>query len=85
MIRMRRMAKVKKARIITYRLRFIDSCRFVQDLLSNILDNLSGINNKVSEIVKKISHATLIETFSYTYQLYNKDHNKFALLLRKGV
>ena len=46
--------KGKKARIITYRLRFIDSCRFMQDSLSTLVDNLSGINNKVSEIDKKI-------------------------------
>ena len=57
----------------------------MQDSLSNLVDNLSGINNKVSEIDKKISHAALIEKFSNTYQLCNKDHNEFALLLRKGV
>ena len=77
--------KDKKARIITYRLRFIDSCRFMQDSLSTLVDNLSGINNKVSEIDKKISHAALIEKFSNTYQLCNNDLNKFALFLRKGV
>ena len=38
----------KKAKTITYRLRFIDSCRFMQDSLSNLVDNLSGINNKES-------------------------------------
>ena len=38
--------KGKKAKTITYRLRFIDSCRFMQDSLSNLVDNLSGINNK---------------------------------------
>ena len=77
--------KGKKAKIITYRLRFIDSCRFMQDSLSTLVDNLSGINNKVSEIDKKISHAALIEKLFNTYQLCNKDLNKFALLLRKGV
>ena len=41
--------KGKKAKTITYRLRFIDSCRFMQDSLSNLVDNLSGINNKVSQ------------------------------------
>ena len=77
--------KDKKARIIRYRLRFIDSCRFIQDSLSTLVDNLSGINNKVSEIDKEISHAALIEKFSNTYQLCNNDLNKFALFLRKGV
>ena len=57
----------------------------MQDSLSTLVDNLSGINNKVSEIDKKIPHAALIEKFSNTYQLCNKDHNKFPLLLRKGV
>ena len=77
--------KDKKAKIITYKLRFIDSSRFMQDSLSILVNNLSGINNKVSESDKKISQETLIKKFFNTYQLCNKDHNKFALLLRKGV
>ena len=31
---------------ITYKIKFIDSCRFMQSKLSNIVDNLSEINNK---------------------------------------
>ena len=45
--------KGKKAKIITYKLRFIDNCRFMQDSLLNLVDNLAGINNKVSEIDNK--------------------------------
>ena len=30
----------------TYKLKFIDSYRFMQDSLSNLVDNLSGIDNK---------------------------------------
>ena len=129
--------KGKKAKRIIYRLRFIDSCRFMQDSLSNLVDNLSGINkfidnmrsmvfsltqsinktseidrkisqidkkeadntftdsmrsmmsslsqsiDRVSEIDRKISHAALIEKFYDTYQLSNKDLNKFALLLKR--
>ena len=41
--------------------------------------------DEVSETDKKISQAALIEKFPNTYQLCNKDLNKFALLLRKGV
>ena len=78
-------SKDKKGKIITYRLRFIDSYRFMPYSLSNLVDNLSGINNKVSESDKKISQEILIKKFLNTYQLCNKDHNKFALLLRKGV
>ena len=39
----------------------------------------------MSESDKKILQETLIKKFSNTYQLCNKDHNKFALLLRKVV
>ena len=49
----------------------------MQCSLSTLVDNLSG-NDKISE-------ASLIEKFPNTYQLCNKDLNKFALLLRKGV
>ena len=37
--------KDKKAKIVTYRLRFIDSYRFMSYSLSNLVDNLSEINN----------------------------------------
>ena len=74
-----------KVKTVTHKLKSIDSYRFTQDSLSNLVDNLSGINNKVSEVDKKILHASLIEKFPNTYQLCNKDLNKLALLLRKGV
>ena len=126
----------------TYKLKLIDSYRFMQDSLSNLVDNLSGIDNKeqenkfidnmrsmvtslslsidkiaevdkkimqidkkeqenkfidnmrsimtslslsidkISEIDKKIMQ---IEKSHNTYQLCNKDLNKFALLVRKGI
>ena len=50
----------------------------MQNSLSSLPDNLSDINNKTSQ-------ATLIKKFANTYQLCNKDLNKFDLLLRKGV
>ena len=50
----------------------IDSCRFMQDELTNIVNN-------------KTPYDTLIKKFPNTYQLCKKDLNKFALLLRKGV
>ena len=31
---------------ITYKIKFIDTCRFVQSKLSDLADNLSQINNK---------------------------------------
>ena len=50
----------------------------MQDSLSNLVDNLSEINNK-------ISYDSLIEKVHNTYQLCNKNLNKFSLLLRRGV
>ena len=77
-----------KAEIIIYRLKFIDSYRFMGYSLSTLVDNLSEINTKEHEnsfINKKQLYNLLIEKFYSTYQLSNKDINKFALLLRKGV
>ena len=50
-----------------------------------MMASLSQSIDKVSEIDGKISQAALIEKFPKTYQLCNKDLNKFALLLRKGI
>ena len=47
--------------------------------------SLSKSIDNISEIDKKIPYASLTEKFLNTYQLCNKDPNKFALLLRKGV
>ena len=58
--------------------KFTDNMRFMINLLSQSIDNVSEIDNKISQ-------APLIEKFPNTYQLCNKDLNKFALLLRKGV
>ena len=42
--------KVKnKVKAVTCRIKFIDSYRFMQDSLSNLVDNLSMINNKKPE------------------------------------
>ena len=69
----------KKPKEIKYRIKFIDSCRFMQDSLSNLVDNLSGV--RICEIPNNI----LIKRFHNTYQLSDNDFNKFKLLLRKGV
>ena len=37
----------KKARAVTYRLKFIDSYRFMQSSLSTLVDNLSGNDKKI--------------------------------------
>ena len=50
-----------------------------------MINSLSQSIDKVPEIDKKILYDSLIEKFYNTYQLSNKDLNKFALLLRKSV
>ena len=96
---------------ITYKIRFIDSYRFMSMPLSKLIDNFSeGIhNNKCADLKscldyiktknekltfkcfnceqyhKKKFNKELIKRFASTYELCNKDLNKFILLLRKGV
>ena len=50
-----------------------------------MISSLSQSVNKVSKINNKISYDELIKKFPNTYQLCNNDHNKFELLLRKGI
>ena len=64
---------------IKYRIIISDSCRFMQDSLSNLVDNLSELT------INKIDSDVLIKRFYNTYQLSDNDTNKFRLLLRKGV
>ena len=53
--------------------------------MRSMLTSLSQSIDEVSEIDRKITYDALIEKFPNTHQLCNKDLNKFALLLRKGV
>ena len=71
--------KVINDKKIKYRIRISDSCRFMKDSLSNLVDNLSELK------IKEIDNDVLIKRFYNTYQLSDNDINKFKLLLRKGV
>ena len=64
---------------IKYKKRISDSCRFMQDSLSNLVDKLSEFK------IKEIDNDVLIKRFYNTYQLSDNDIDKFKLLLRKGV
>ena len=64
---------------IKYKIRISGSCRFMQDSLSNLVDNLSELK------IKEIDNNVLIKRFYNTYQLNENDVDKFKLLLRKGV
>ena len=55
------------------------------DNMRPMISSLSQSIDKISEINNKISYDELIKKFPNTYQLCNKDLNKFELLLRKGV
>ena len=95
---------------ITYKIKFIDSYRFMSSSLCKLVDNLSeGIhNNKCADCescldyvrstknesfkcfnceqyYKKKFNKDLIKRFASTHKFYNKDLNKFILLLGKGV
>ena len=71
--------KVINDKEIKYRIRISDSCRFIQDSLSNLVDNLPELK------IKEIDNDVLIKRFYNTYQLSKDDINKFKLLLRKGI
>ena len=72
------------SKTITYKIKFIDSCRFMQSKLSDLVDNLSEIKNKDCKTPAKSING-LIKKFPSVYQFCNGDLNKFVLLLRKGV
>ena len=71
--------KVINDKEIKYRIRISDSCRFMQDSLSNLVDNLSELK------IKEIDNDVLFKRIYITYQLRKNDINKFKLLLRRGV
>ena len=55
--------KIKK-KTVTYRLNIIDSCRFMHDSLSNLVDNLSEINNKEPKNRYTDSMRSMIDSLS---------------------
>ena len=68
----------KKKRPETYSLRFIDSYRFMNGGLENLVKNLA-------EPSKNLSINVLKQRFYNTYQLCDNNIEEFKLLLRKGV
>ena len=85
--------KCDDSKTITYKLRFIDSFRFMPTSLSELVDNMSGNfnsieyksctdNNRCEECKKLIEG---IKKFPSIYQFCKGNLNKFILLLRKGV
>ena len=79
-------------KIITYKLRFIDSFRLMSTSLSELVDNMSGNfnsieckscteNNRCEECKKLIEG--LIKMFRSIHQFCNGDSHKFIFLLQK--
>ena len=79
---------------IAYKLRFIDSFRFMSTSLSELVDNMSGnfnsieckscIKNNRCKQCKKLIEG-IIGKFPSVYQFCNGTLSKFLLLLRKGI
>ena len=69
--------KVINDKEIKYKIRISDSCRFMQNSLSNLVDNQSELK------IKEIDNDALIKRFYNPYQLSENDINKFKLLLKK--
>ena len=86
--------KCDDGKTIIYKLRFIDSFRFMPTSLSEFVDNMSGNFNSIEcksypennrcEQCKKLIEG-LIKKFPSIYQFCKGDLNRFILLLRKGV
>ena len=86
--------KCDDSKIIIYKLRFIDSFRFMLILLPELVDNMSRnfisieckscTENNTCEECRNLIEG-LIKKFPSIYQFCNGDLNKFVLLLRKGV
>ena len=86
--------KCDNGKTTTYKLRFIDSFRFMPFSLLELFDNMSGNFNSIEcksctennrcEKRKKLIEG-LIKKFSSIYQFCNGDLNKFILLLQKDV
>ena len=84
---------------ITYKIKFIDSCRFMPSKLSNLVDNLSEINNKDCKTcierknIKSECEFIGLKNNRLNYRCKecsgtsncNCGLNKFVFLLRKGV
>ena len=73
-----------KVKTITYRLKFIDSYRFIQDSLSNLVDNFSGIDNKKPE--NKLTDNMRSMTIHYHSLLikYQRSIEKYCKLMKKN-
>ena len=71
--------KVINDKEIKYKIRISDSCRFMQDSLPNLVDNLSELK------INKIDNDVLIKMFYNTYQLCDNGINKFKVYILMNI
>ena len=62
----------------TYKLKFIDSCRFMQSSLSNLVDNLSEIHNKGSKNKFTDSMRSMTDSLSQSIDKVSKIDKKIS-------
>ena len=91
--------QLDNGKIVTYKLKFIDSYRFMSTSSSILVNNLSeGLHNDkcqdcksyldymlIKDDKKKDFNKELIKRFENIYEFCNNNIIKFILLLRKGV
>ena len=67
-----------KVQTITYKLKFIDSCRFTEDSLSNLVDNLSEIDNKEPKNKFTDSVRSMTDSLSQSTDGVSKIHREIS-------
>ena len=68
----------------TYKLKFIDSYRFMQDSLSNLVDNLSGIDNKKPENKFTDTMRSMTDLLHSPLIKYQRLVEKYGELIKKN-
>ena len=89
--------ELDNGKTITYKLKFIESFRFMLTSLSKLVKYLSGKRHSdiINQLIfrcpecknnyEKDFNKELINRFGSAYEYYNGNINKFIFLLRKGV
>ena len=72
-----------KVKTITYRLKLVDSYRFIQDSLPNLVDNLSEINNKKPENTFVDTMRPVTDSLSQSIDKVPKIHREISQIDKK--
>ena len=66
-----------------YKLKFIDSCRFMQDSLSSLVNNLSGIDNKEQQNRFVDNMRSMMTSPSQSFNKISEIENKISRINKK--